>query len=306
MSTETNVPSGLISKIQRYSTRDGPGIRSTVFCAGCNLRCIWCANPELFESKPQILYYRERCVRCGSCAALSKGTIITGEEGCEIDRERCTNLAECAAACYHDSYETIGQTVTPYVLAQNLIRDKVFYEESGGGVTFSGGEPALQSEFVAETSLLLKKENIHIALDTAGNVEWEMLKTAAELADLILYDIKAFDETLHRRLTGFSNTLILENAERLTRLGKTLFIRMIFAPPYNDREDFEKRLDFAESLGKGVSQIDILPLHRLGSGKYRALGIPDPMEGKKECPEEAVLEAAAAAERRGFTVTVGG
>ena len=297
---------GLISKIQRYSTKDGPGIRSTVFFVGCNLRCIWCANPELLESETKILYYRERCVRCGACAALSNGAITIGKEGCEIDRKRCANLAECAAACYHEAYETIGQTVTPPELEQNLIRDKVFYEESGGGITFSGGEPALHSDFIAETSTLLKKENIHIALDTAGNVEWEALKTAAEKADLVLYDIKAFDEEIHRHCTGFSNSLILENAERLAGWNKTLCVRLILAPLYNDAEDFEKRLDFAASLGKAVGRIDILPLHRLGLGKYRALGIPDPMEGSPACPDEVVRKAALSAEHRGFTVTIGG
>ena len=297
---------GLISKIQRYSTKDGPGIRSTVFFAGCNLRCIWCANPELIESGTKILYYKEHCVRCGACAAVSGGTITVGNEGCEIDRKRCANLAECAAACYHNAYETIGQTVTPPELAKNVIRDKVFYEQSGGGITFSGGEPALHGDFIAETAALLKKENLHIALDTAGNVEWEILKLAAEKADLVLYDIKAFDEEIHRRCTGFSNSLVLENAERLAQLNKTLCIRLVLAPPYNDGEDFEKRLDFAASLGKAVSRIDILPLHRLGSGKYRALGIPDPMEGSPACPDELVRTAAASAERRGFTVSVGG
>ena len=298
--------SGFISKIQRYSTRDGPGIRSTVFCSGCNLRCIWCANPELIEGKTQILYYRDRCVRCGSCAALSKGTITVAETGCNIDRKNCPNLAECAAACYHDAYEATGENITPPELAQKLLKDKAFYDESGGGITFSGGEPALQCDFVAESSALLKKENCGIAVDTAGNVEWEKLQTAVENADLILYDIKAFDEETHIRQTGASNSLILENAERLARLNKALCVRLILTPPYDKTEDLEKRLDFAKSLGAAVRQVDILPLHKLGSGKYRALGIPDPMEEIAACPDEAAQKAAASAERRGFKVTIGG
>ncbi|MCL1812108.1 MAG: radical SAM protein [Treponema sp.] len=258
-----NNHAGFISKIQGYSTKDGPGIRSTVFCAGCNLRCLWCANPELIESKEQTLYYK-------------------------------------------DTTETIGQTITPQELVQKLVRDKVFYDQSGGGVTFSGGEPALQSEFTAETAALLKKENIRIALDTAGNVPWEMLQTAAENADLILYDIKAFDEEIHRRCTGVSNSLILKNAERLASMNKSICIRLILVPAYNDGDDFKNRLDFVQSLGKAICQVDILPMHRLGAGKYKALGIPDPMEGAKDCPKEITGEAVAEAERRGFTVTVGG
>ena len=279
----TGTETALISKIQRYSTRDGPGIRTTVFFVGCNLRCNWCANPELLENMPQILYYKERCKKCGNCAGESKGTITIGEEGCIIDRNRCDNLGECAAKCYHDAYETIGQVITVEELCGKLVRDKVFYDESGGGITFSGGEPLLQPEFIVKTAALLRKENIHNALDTAGNVPWEILKAVTEKIDLILYDIKAFDEEIHRRSTGSSVSLILENAERLAAGNKNLCIRLILAPPFNNGEDFEKRLAFVKSLGKAVTQVDILPMHKLGSGKYRALGIPDPLEGIKEC-----------------------
>ena len=307
----TDPKPGVISKIQRYSTKDGPGIRSTVFCAGCNLRCIWCANPELIEREGQILYYRQRCVRCGACAALSGGAISVEHEGCVIDRSRCTqarssgtNLAECAAACNHDAYEIIGHEINPRELAQALIRDKAFYDQSGGGVTFSGGEPALQSEFVAATAALLKEAGIHTALDTAGNVEWENLRIAAEEMDLVLYDLKAFDDEIHRCCTGVSNTLVIENAQRLALLRKTLHIRLILVPPYNDGADWEKRLDFVKSLG--VSRIDLLPFHKLGAGKYKALGIVDPLEGNPECTPEAAAKAVAVAERMGLQVTIGG
>jgi pyruvate formate lyase activating enzyme len=297
---------GTISKIQRYSTKDGPGIRTTVFCAGCNLRCIWCSNPELIPYETQILHYKSLCVRCGACAALSGGAIAIGHEGIELDRKRCTNLDECAAACNHDAFETIGKTISPEELAQKLLRDKVFYDQSGGGVTFSGGEPAMQPEFIAATAALLKQEHIHTALDTAGNVPWEILKTVTENMDLILYDIKVFDEETHRRCTGVSNALILENARRLASMNKKLHIRLILAPPFNDGNDWENRLDFVQSLGSAVSRIDLLPLHKLGAGKYHALGIHDPLEKIPECPPEAVAEAIAAAVRRGLTVTVGG
>jgi pyruvate formate lyase activating enzyme len=295
---------GVFSKIQRYSTKDGPGIRSTVFCVGCNLRCLWCANPELIAAVPQILYHNLRCVRCGDCVALSGGTIKIGPNGCEIDRKRCVNLEEISAACNHDAYEIVGQTITPEELVQKLLKDKVFYDQSGGGVTFSGGEPALQPEFVAETATLLKNENIHTAMDTAGNVEWDVLKTATENIDLVLYDIKAFDNEIYRRCTGVSNELVLENARRLAGIKNTLRIRLVLIPSYNDGEDWEKQLDFVKSLG--IKQIDVLPLHRLGAGKYRALGIPDPMEGEAECPPEVTAKAVAVAERKGLTVTIGG
>jgi pyruvate formate lyase activating enzyme len=297
---------GFISKIQHYSTKDGPGIRSTVFCMGCNLRCLWCANPELMEGKIRILYHGERCVRCGVCAALSRGTINAGPGGCVIDRKRCANLAECAAACHHEAYETIGRGVSAPDLVRSLLRDRAFFDKSGGGVTFSGGEPALQAEFTACAAALLKSAGVHTALDTAGAVAWEALETVAEKADMILYDIKAFDEGAHRLCTGASNSLILENAERLARKGRRLRVRLVLAPGYNDGGDMTRRLGFVKSLGDAVVQTDILPLHRLGAGKYRALGIPDPLEGTPECPAEAASEAAKEAERMGLKVTIGG
>jgi pyruvate formate lyase activating enzyme len=297
---------GFISKIQHYSTKDGPGIRSTVFCAGCNLRCLWCANPELIDGGIQILYHEERCVRCGACAALSRGTITVGPGGCTIDRKRCGNLAECAAACNHEAWETIGRSISPQDLANSLLKDKVFFDRSGGGITFSGGEPALQAEFVAETAAILKKAGIHIALDTAGAVAWEVLETAAKQADMILYDIKAFDEGLHRACTGISNSLILENAKRLARNGKMLRVRLVLVPGYNDGGDMTRRLEFVASLGNAVVRTDILPLHRLGAGKYRALGIADPLEGTPECPPKTAADTAREAERVGLKVFIGG
>ncbi|MDR1307885.1 MAG: glycyl-radical enzyme activating protein [Treponema sp.] len=297
---------GSVSRVQRYSTRDGPGIRSTVFCMGCNLRCLWCSNPELIDGTAQILYHGERCVRCGACAALSRGTIRAGSGGCEIDRKRCVNLAECAAACSYEAYETIGRSVSSPDLAQALLGDKVFFDRSGGGVTFSGGEPALQAEFVAETAALLRSAGTRVALDTAGAVVWEALETAAAKADIILYDLKTFDEKPHLACTGISNERILENAERLAGGGRKLCVRLILAPGYNDGGDLTKRLRFVKSLGRAVVQTDILPLHRLGAGKYRALGIPDPLEGVPECPADAAAAAAGEAERMGLKVTIGG
>jgi len=296
---------GFISKIQRYSTKDGPGLRSTVFMVGCNLRCVWCSNPELIEEGPKILYHPERCHRCGACVTLSGGSIRLGEKGCVIDRDACKNLEECAAACYYDAYEKLGYYITSGELAKKLARDKAFYDQSGGGVTFSGGEPALQAGFVMETLELLRKEGVHTALDTAGLISWADLKPLAEAADLILYDIKAFDAGIHKACTGAGSGVILENAVKLAGMKKPMFIRMIIAPGYNDQpDDIDARLAFVQSLGESVKQLDILKLHHLGVGKYHSLGLQCPIEGGQDCPDDVALEVAGKAERLGLKAVI--
>ena len=296
---------GLISRIQRYSTRDGPGIRSTVFAVGCNLSCKWCSNPELLETGPKILYHAERCTRCGACIARSSGAIRFGSKGCIIDREKCSNLDECAASCFYNAYEHIGTIINPEDLAAKLLRDKVFYDKSGGGVTFSGGEPVLQAEFFLETSKLLKKESIHVALDTAGLYPWEVLAPLVEAVDLVLFDIKLFDTTLHERYTGVGNSLILENARLISEMKKPLIIRMILAPGVNDsEEEIEKRLKFIRDLGS--VRLDILKYHRLGAGKYLAMGMQEPMGDTPECPDELADRVLQKAISMGLSATVGG
>ena len=294
---------GFISKIQSYSTKDGPGIRSTVFSVGCNLHCKWCSNPELIDVGPKILYHRERCVKCGSCVALSGGTILLESTGCVIDRQRCTNIDECAAACYHDAYEQVGKTISVTELAAKLLRDKAFYDQSGGGVTYSGGEPALQSDFFIETTKLLKKESIHVALDTAGNIPWEALAPLIEAVDLVLYDIKMFDNTLHKHFTGVENTLILENARLIADMNKPMIIRLILVPGINDsEEEIENRLSFVRSLGNAVTRLDILKYHRLGVGKYLRLGIHESIGNTPECSDELAALAAQKARAMGLVL----
>ena len=293
---------GFISKIQRYSTADGPGVRSTVFAVGCPLRCRWCQNPELIEPGGKILYHPARCVGCGACVKASGGQIKLGEGGCVIDRAACTNLEGCAAACFYDAYEQIGTAISAEALAAKLLRDKAFYLQSGGGVTYSGGEPGLQADFFLALTRLLKAEGIHTALDTSGHLGWEKLGPLAEAVDLILYDIKAMDADLHIRQTGVDNRLILENARRVAEMGKEMVVRLILVPAVNDsRGEIDRRLAFVRGLGGNV-RVEILGYHRLGVGKYAALGLIDPMEGTPACSEEMVVHAANRAAEYGLTM----
>ena len=294
---------GLISKLQRYSTKDGPGIRSTVFMVGCNLRCLWCANPELMLPDEKYLYYRQHCIHCGACVSLSNGHIRFADEGCSIDRAACLDWAALCEACPRSCYEKIGETVTSSDLAEQLLRDKTFYETSGGGVTFSGGEAALQADFVRETAALLHKKGIHTALDTAGMIPWDKLQILLEEIDLVLYDIKAMDPILHRRCTGADNSLILENAARIAALGKPMWIRLVLVPDCNDvLPDIRARLRFVHSLGSSVRRVDLLKYHSLGADKYTQLGIGYAIPPGTNCSDELVHSVCQIAKEEGIVL----
>ena len=298
---------GLISKIQRYSTKDGPGVRSTVFAVGCPLACKWCANPELIEPGVNILYHPSRCVGCGACVALSHGTIRLVDGRCVIDRAACSNLEACADACFYDAYERIGMSISAEDLGKKLLRDKVFYDQSGGGVTYSGGEAALQSDFFSDVTKYLKPHDVHVALDTTGYVGWRKLEPLVHAVDLVLYDLKALDPVIHRQYTGVDNRLILENARKVADMGTDMILRLLLVPGVNDTEaEIRRRLAFAKSLGPAVRQVDLLKYHRLGAGKYASLGLPEPMADTPECLDEVAEYAAKLGMDMGLSVTVNG
>ncbi len=299
---------GLISQIQHYSTKDGPGIRTTVFFMGCNLHCKWCANPETILPGKKIMYHKQKCMGCGTCVqAAPPFSIRLTEEGCVIDRKLCTNLNDMVEICPYDAYEERGQEIGVEELRRKLNRDIIFYRSSGGGVTFSGGEACQQRDFLLEVMRLLKEDGIHMALDTAGNWEYERVLPLLELADLILYDIKAFDSGLHWACTGVGNERILENARKIAGMKKNMHIRLVLVPGVNDqREDVLERFRFVRSLGDAVRQTDLLPYHRLGVGKYQALGIPYELLEIQEYSEDQVEKLKELAKKERLAVTVGG
>jgi len=297
--------SGFISKLQRYSTKDGPGVRTTVFAVGCPMRCLWCANPELIGDSAKFLYHPRRCVGCGACVAQSGGSIRLTEEGLDIDRDTA-NLEEISVVCYYDAYERVGGIVTIEELVSGLLRDKVFYDQSGGGVTFSGGDAGMQAEFFKEVAVRLKDAGVHVALDTAGYFPWEKIVGLIAAVDLVLYDIKTLNRTIHKRYTGVDNQLILENAIRIADMGKDMTVRMILIPGVNDSDDeIVGRLKFIKNLGNHV-KVDLIKYHKLGAGKYASLGMIEMMEGTPVCPDELADRAADLARNMGLAVTIDG
>lgn len=299
---------GLISKIQHYSTKDGPGLRTTVFFMGCNLRCLWCANPENLEFHSRVFYFKERCHHCGLCVKNALNHSIQFQEiGCYIDREKCDNLKDMAEICPFDAYENIGKEITSEELVTQLVRDQEFYQLGEGGVTFSGGEAALQADFIYEVASQLQEKGIHVCLDTAGHIESNVLAHLLEKVDLVLYDIKSMNNEMHIKCTGVSNQLILDNAQMIAKRGVPMIIRLVVVPQLNDDiEDMKARIDFICSLGNSVRQVDILKYHIYGIGKYNKLGLTYPISQKLEIDDCKINDLYQYAINKGLRVTIGG
>ena len=299
---------GLISTVQKYSTKDGPGIRSTVFFKGCPMGCLWCSNPELIRSQPDLLYTREKCARCGTCIdTCPQGALSFGEEGfILIDRMLCNGCGNCVEACPNGALELTGKLVTVDELSIELLKDRVFYQTSDGGVTFSGGEPLWQSGFVAQVARRMKAEGIHTTLDTAGDVGWCHFEEVLDFIDLVLFDIKFASREQHRQFTGREDDLILANAQLLSQKGVPMHVRLVMIPGINDSEaEIRARMEIVSSL-KSVEQIDILPYHRYGAGKYARLGLEYPlMELGEHTPEQVEL-IQGLVESYGIKTTIGG
>ena len=263
---------GTIFNIQPFSIYDGPGIRTTVFFKGCNMRCIWCHNPESYLPYPQLQFHPEKCIGCGECFRICpKQAHHVTEQGVHIiDRTRCTACGQCADHCYTQALMMTGKTVTADDVFQVIVKDKLYFKNSGGGVTFSGGECLMQPAFLRELLKLCHEAGIHTAVDTAGNVPFSAIDSILPWADLFLFDVKAADPVVHKKLTGVSNEQILQNLRQLSYLGKDIIIRIPYVIGAND----EEMAGIADILhGLHLRDIEILPYHRLGENKRHALGM---------------------------------
>ena len=251
----------IIFDIVRSSFVDGDGIRTTVFFKGCNMRCKWCHNPEGLDKGVQMLFYEDKCTNCGKCA-----------EACQ-SKENCTLCGRCALFCPNDAREICGKEYTKEKLLDEIVKDKSYYEASGGGVTLSGGECMLHTDFLCELLPLCKKEGINIAIDTAGNVDFREFEKILPYVDTFLYDIKCVTSSLHKEFTGVTNEKIIENLKRLKQRGADLIIRVPVIGGFNDTD---------EEMGKIAALVreinprkcELLPYHNLGEHKYEVTGVP--------------------------------
>ena len=264
---------GVVSNIQKYSIQDGPGIRTTVFLKGCPLDCWWCHNPEGRSPKPEIVVLETRCIRCGECvkvcphlsSAASAEPPLQGGTECEV-------CGACVEACPTGGRQAVGIRMSVDEVLDGIMKDRIFYDDSKGGVTFSGGEPLMQPRFLAALLEECRLKGIHTAIDTCGYAPKEILMAVAPLADLFLYDLKLMDEARHLEYTGVSNKLILENLQWLGQAHDKIWIRVPIIPGVNDGEgQLEALARFASSI-PGVKQVNLLPYHTTGVPKFRRLG----------------------------------
>jgi pyruvate formate lyase activating enzyme len=316
----SGILTGKVYDIQAFSVQDGPGIRTTAFLKGCPLACPWCHSPESQAFHAQLSWIAMRCIgtaKCGKCVracgkkAISPGRVTkhpaSGEEiqHVSIDRTLCDNCGDCAKVCFPASLYICGEDYTVEELVERVVKDKPFYDKSGGGVTISGGEALSQHEFTAETLRELKNRGIHTALDTTGYAKREHLDEALPYTDLFLYDLKHMDSETHRKAVRAPNDLILSNAEHIAREGGELQIRIPVIPRFNDSEEnIRQTAEFCRTLGEAVVAVQLLPYHNLGVAKYQRLDDTRKVMEATPPSEEKVSRLKAVMEEYGLRVTV--
>jgi pyruvate formate lyase activating enzyme len=285
--TQNDAVRGVIFDIKRFAVYDGPGIRTTVFLKGCPLRCLWCHNPESMSRQVQLMFTPMKCIGCGNCLEVCpQGAHQLVDEQHVIVRELCVTCGACAEGCYAGALELAGREVTVAEMLDEVLRDRPFYETSGGGMTLSGGEPLFQYEFTRALFQAAKAEGIHTALDTTGLAPWERLELLLDDVDLILYDLKQMDSERHRALTGVPNEQILENLRQVDGVGQRSWIRIPLIPGQNDSDANYHALGRFISGLEHVERVEILRYHRLAESKYESVGYDYTLQGLETPSEE--------------------
>jgi pyruvate formate lyase activating enzyme len=299
---------GRVFDIRRYSIHDGPGIRTAVFLKGCSLRCLWCHNPESVDPGPELMHWPSRCSRCYACLSVCPvGAIAKDAEGAIIiDRAKCDLCGKCAEACLYDAMQVVGREMGVEEVLGELERDKIFYDQSGGGVTLTGGDPLVQAGFAEAILDGCRSQGIHTALDTAGYSKNGVLDRIAAKADLILFDLKCMDDARHREFTGVSNTPIIDNLKRLAAGRTEVWVRIPLVAGLNDDDkNIRLTITLLKSL-KRIRRVGILPYHSGGLEKASRIGRETHFRKFEPPAEERIAAIAAAFREAGFEVRRGG
>lgn len=300
-------PTGLVFDVQRFSVHDGPGIRTTVFLKGCPLACRWCHNPEGMRSAPEILVTPDRCMACGACVEACPHGLPSGRDGgWAASKDLCEACGLCADACPTEARRIAGREMTVEDLVDEAIRDRVFYDRSGGGVTFSGGEPLSQADFLLACLEALKERGVHTAVDTCGLVDRDALLRAAALADLFLFDIKHADEASHAEWAGAPNDRILANLDALARVHGAIWVRVPVVPGVNDDTANVRRTAALAASLPGVQRVSLLPYHELGENKRERVGVPGATFATNPPQSDRMRDIASIFEEAGLLTVIGG
>ncbi|MBQ8894445.1 MAG: glycyl-radical enzyme activating protein [Clostridia bacterium] len=271
-----------VFNIQKFCINDGPGIRTTVFFKGCPLRCLWCHNPESKRAVPELLFNPEKCIGCGAC------TKACGHDAL-LQRSNCANCGNCAAVCVAGAREMAGRPMSTKEILEEVLKDKAFYDTSGGGMTVSGGEPMLQFRELLELLTAAKEKGLHICMETCGFAPAEHYQRIQPLVDLFLFDYKLTDPALHQTYTGQDNHLILSNLRMLDALGAQTVLRCPIIPTVNDTPEHFAGIAATASSLRHIQGIDIEPYHPMGSSKTQQLGLEYPLPDLG-FPEEATVQ----------------
>jgi len=298
---------GIVFNIQRFSVNDGPGIRTTVFLKGCPLHCRWCHNPESISPKKELILREDRCIRCGDCLRLCRNGAISEKDGKFVtSRRACQQCGDCVQLCYAEAREIVGKEMSVEEVMKEIERDAVFFDESGGGVSFSGGEPFLQHEFLLQLLKISKGRGFRTVVDTTGFTSANILEESLPFVDLFLYDVKTLDEQKHKDYTGVSNQQILGNLQLLLHRRKDVIVRIPIIPGVNDSpQEIQQIGSFVGSQG-GIREVQLLPYHQTGIEKYRRLGLEYTMNETTPPTEKQLNEIADELGNHVELVSIGG
>jgi pyruvate formate lyase activating enzyme len=294
-----------VLSINRMTIHNGPGIRTLILFKGCPLHCLWCSTPESQKAEPEIAIYPSKCILCGQCVPVCPlNAIDLTNETISINRSRCNNCGKCAEVCPSESIRLLGQLMKVEELLDEVKKDFIFYKHSGGGVTISGGEPLLNPDFNKKLLRVLKEEGISVGVDVCGHVPWASIEQILPYIDFFLWDIKHMNSKKHEELTGVPNDLILGNARSVSERNIPLYIRIPVIPGYNDSEEnIRATCEFARGLSS-VVEINLLPLHHLGKGRYESLNRAYPIANIPLIPEGVLQNLELLVKSYGFKTSI--